>query len=251
MIKKRQNTIDRLAPLTLILLILVCWQVISFLDIVDTFILPSPLRIISTFYKDFILLAHYSLYTIFEGLTGLILSIIIGYSTAILLDRFDFFKRALYPILVVSQTVPTITIAPLLVLWLGYGIEPKIALVLLTCFFPITIGVYDGMRNIQREYIDELKVLGGSYLEGLWFVKMPLCLPSFFSALKIATTYSIVAAVVSEWIGGTTGIGVYMIRVRKSYEFDKMFAAILLIVFLSNILTNVVKFIERRLLQNV
>ena len=230
---------------------MILWQLSLTSGLVDEFILPSPLSVLGAFYKDFGLLMKYSVYTLSEGFSGLIISIILGYSAAIGMDRFVYMRKALYPILVLSQTVPYIAIAPLLVLWFGYNLTPKIILVTLTCFFPVAIGIYDGIRGIQREYTDELKVMGGTYIEGLYSVKIPLSLPGFFSSLKIAATYSLVGAVIAEWIGGTAGLGVYMTRVRKSYEFDKMFAVILLIVVISLGLINIVKFLERRMLKDV
>lgn len=251
MTKKRQNIINNLYPLSLLAVIVVLWQFLLVSGMVDSFVLPYPIDVIKAFIKDFNTLMYYSFYTIVEGLLGLFISIILGYIASTIMDKFVFMKKALYPILVLSQTIPVIAIAPLLVLWLGYDMAPKIVLVVLTCFFPVAIGVYDGICNIQKEYIDELSVLGGGYLQGLAFVKIPLSLPSFFSALKIATTYAIVGAVVAEWIGGTVGLGVYMTRVRKSYEFDKMFAVIFLIAIISLLLIIIIKSIERRVLKNV
>lgn len=251
MIKKPKSIIDKLYPVSFLLLIVVLWQLLLSSGMVEAFIMPSPLSVIKAFINDFGLLMKYSIYTIFEGLSGLFASIILGYTMATLMDRFVFIKKALYPVLVLSQTIPVIAIAPLLVLWFGYDMTPKIVLVILTCFFPIAIGIFDGICNIESDYINELRVLGGKYFEGLFYVKIPLTLPSFFSTLKIATTYAVVGAVVAEWIGGTMGLGVYMTRVRKSYEFDKMFAVIFLIVIISLILISVVKVIERKVLKDV
>jgi len=249
--KKPQSITNKLYPLSLLAAIIVCWQLLLTLKIVDAFLLPSPISVAQAFCKDFKLLMQHSVHTLSEGLYGLLISIALGYLFAISMDRFRYVRKALYPLLVLSQTVPYIAIAPLLVLWFGYNMTPKVILVTLTCFFPMAIGIYDGMRNIQREYIDELKVMGGKYLEGMWYVKIPLSLPEFFSALKISASYALVSAVVAEWIGGTTGLGVYMTRVRKSYEFSKMFAVIFLIVLISLGLITLIKFIERRMLKNV
>jgi len=249
--KKPRNISNKLYPLSLLAALIVCWQLLLTLGIVDEFLLPSPVSVAKAFCKDFALLMEHSVHTLAEGFYGLLISIALGYLFAISMDRFRYVQKALYPLLVLSQTVPYIAIAPLLVLWFGYNMTPKIILVTLTCFFPMAIGIYDGIRNIQREYIDELKVMGGKYLEGVWHVKVPLSLPGFFSSLKISASYALVSAVVAEWIGGTAGLGVYMTRVRKSYEFDKMFAVIFLIVLISLCLISLVKIIEKRMLKNV
>ena len=212
--------------------------------------LPSPLSVAKAFCTDFSLLIKYSTYTLFEAFMGLFISILLGYLAAIGMDRFRYIRKALYPLLVLSQTVPYIAIAPLLVVWFGYGMAPKIILVVFTCFFPLAIGIYDGVKNIMSDYLDELQVLGGGYLQGVRYVKIPLSMAGFFSALKIAVTYCIVGTVIAEWIGGTTGLGVYMTRVRKSYEFDKMFAVIFFIVIISLILIGIVKFIEKKVLKD-
>ena len=251
MTRKRPSITDKLYPVSLLAVILVIWQLVSSLGIVAEFTLPSPISVGKAFCKDFVLLMQYSAYTLFQGFCGLFISIALGYVIAVGMDRFVYVRKAVYPLLVLSQTVPYIAIAPLLVLWFGYGMAPKIILVTLTCFFPVAVGIYDGMCNIQREYLDELRVMGGRYIKGLIHVKVPLSLPGFFSSLKIAATYSLVGSVIAEWIGGTVGLGVYMTRVRRAYEFDKMFAVIFLIVLISLGLISLVKFIERRVLENV
>jgi len=218
---------------------------------VDAFVLPPPTAVAHAFYTDFTLLMEHSASTLLQAFIGLGISIVSGYGAALGMDRFDFLRKALYPLLILSQTVPYIAVAPLLVLWLGYGMAPKIALVSLTCFFPIAVNVYDGISSIQQEYIDEFKVMGGSYLDGLRHFKLQLSLPSFFSAVKIATTYTIVGSVIAEWIGGSKGLGVYMTRVRRSFEFDKMFAVIFFIVLMSLLLMAVVKLLEKRFTKDV
>jgi len=231
--------------------VILIWQIITAFEIVDRFLLPPPIAVIRAFARDFPLLMHHAAHTLTQALAGLAIAIAMGYLAAIGMDRFAYIRGALYPLLVLSQTVPYVAIAPLLVLWLGYGMAPKIVLVSLACFFPIAVGVYDGIRGIPREYLDELSVLGGSYLEGLCFVKLPMSLPGFFSSAKIAVTYCFVGAVVAEWMGGTRGLGVYMTRVRRSFEFDKMFAVIFLIVIISLCLMWIVKLLERRAIKNV
>ena len=151
----------------------------------------------------------------------------------------------IYPVLVITQTIPTVAIAPLLVLWMGYGILPKIMLILLTSFFPITIGLLDGFRSVDKDMLNLLKTMGASSFQNFIHLKLPSSLGYFFAGLRISVSYSIIGAVVAEWLGGYDGLGVYMTRVRKSYSFDKMFAVIFLISGISLLLMYFVKKIQR------
>jgi len=251
--KKRLNTIraDYWQPTSLLIGVFLAWQISTAGGMVDAFILPSPMSVLRAFVGDFALLMRHSRYTLIEAFAGLAISLGVAFVAAMAMDRFLYWRKALYPLLVISQAIPYIAIAPLLVLWLGHGMAPRVTLVALTCFFPLVIGLYDGIRQIRQEYLDELQVMGGSYFSGLYFVKLPLGMPTFFSGLKIAVTYSFVGAVIAGWVGGTTGLGVYMTRVRRSFEFDKMFAVILLIVIISLVLMYIVKFLEKRMTRDV
>jgi ABC-type nitrate/sulfonate/bicarbonate transport system permease component len=152
------------------------------------------------------------------------------------MDRFPVAYKSFYPILVLTQTVPTVAIAPLLVLWMGYGLLPKIALIVVTTFFPIAIGLLDGFRSVDNDALNLLKAMGANQAQCFMHIKFPSALNQFFAGLKISVSYSVVGAVVSEWLGGFNGLGVYMTRVRKSYSFDKMFAVIFFISLISLLL---------------
>jgi len=247
----RKRLVNYWQPFSLVVAVLLAWQLSTSMDMVEAFILPSPTSVVGAFAGDFTLLMRHSAYTLSEAFAGLAISLGVAFIATVGMDRFLYWRKALYPLLVVSQAVPYIAIAPLLVLWLGHGMAPRVVLVSLTCFFPLVIGLYDGIRQIRQEYLDELKVMGGSYFAGLCYVKLPLGMPTFFSGLKIAATYSFVGAVIAGWVGGTTGLGVYMTRVRRSFEFDKMFAVILLIVIISLLLMYGVKFLEKRMTRDV
>jgi len=240
-------------PVSLVVGVLLIWYITTAdgLGLVEAFILPSPISVVRAFAGDFTLLMRHSAYTLLEAFAGIAISLVVAFAAAIAMDRFLYWRKALYPLLVLSQAVPYVAIAPLLVLWLGHGMSPRVVLVALTCFFPLVVGLYDGIRQIRQDYLDELKVMGGSYTAGLCFIKLPLAMPTFFSGLKIAATYSFVGAVIAGWVGGTTGLGVYMTRVRRTFEFDKMFAVILLIVVISLILMYGVKFLEKRMTRDV
>ena len=174
------------------------------------------------------------------------MGIVLGFLMAIVMDRFEFAYKAIYPVLVITQTVPTVAIAPLLVLWLGYGIMPKITLIVITSFFPITIGLLDGFKSADRDALNLLKTMGATPLQNFIHIKFPGSIGYFFAGLRISVSYSIIGAVVAEWLGGFDGLGVYMTRVRKSYSFDKMFAVIFFISAISLFLMYLVKKIQKK-----
>ncbi len=246
--KKLQNITNKYISFITILLIILIWAIISYTQLVPKFMLPSPLDVFLAFIKDFRLILSHIGITLLEASLGLLLSIIFSFFLAIFMDRYKIFDKAIYPILVISQTVPTIAIAPIIVLWFGFGILPKIILIFSTCFFPLTISLLTGFKNIDEDMLKLMKSLDASYLKTLFIIKIPFAMRSFFSGLKISATYAIVGAVVSEWLGGEKGIGVYMTRVKKAYAFDKMFASIIIISLLSLMLVWFIKFLENKII---
>lgn len=232
------------AGIFLILLILL-WQLLSSLEVVPSFMLPSPVDVVKALFGDFGNISHHAVITISEGLTGLLIGIIMAFLIALLMDISEFIYRATYPLLIISQTIPVIAIAPLLVLWFGFGAAPKIILVFVVCFFPISIGLLDGFKSSDNDAISLLKAMGARRFQIFKHIKWPYALGGFFSGLKISVSYSIVGAVIAEWLGGNDGLGVYMTRVRKGYAFDKMFAVILLIIIVSLLLMWFVSLIQK------
>ena len=243
--KKFQNITDKIAPSIIIAVLLIIWQTLSMINIIPKFMLPSPFEVVKAFVSDFPLLMEHTEITLIEAFLGLGLGIILGFAVAVIMDRFEYAYKMIYPVLVITQTIPTVAIAPLLVLWMGYGILPKIMLILLTSFFPITIGLLDGFRSVDKDMLNLLKTMGATSFQNFIHLKLPSSLGYFFAGLRISVSYSIIGAVVAEWLGGYDGLGVYMTRVRKSYSFDKMFAVIFLISGISLLLMYFVKKIQR------
>lgn len=238
----------RIPSIALILILIITWSIISTLDIIPKFMLPSPMSVLRALINNFPILIKHSLITISETIIGLIISIILGFIIAILMDRYKIIKQAIYPILVVTQTVPTIAIAPIIILFFGYGILPKIILVILCCFFPITISLTEGFLNINKDYLNLLRSMNASYIQTLIHLKIPFTIPYFFSGLKVSVTYAFISAVVAEWLGGTLGIGVYMTRVKSAYAFDKLFASILFISIISFIFLKLIDLLQNKTL---
>lgn len=217
------STLLAFAPVAFFLLL---WQAVCALGFIPPFMLPSPLKVVQAFFKDLPLIAHHARYTLSEAFLGIAISVIISFVTACFMDTSAFFAKSIKPFLTVTQTIPTVAIAPIFVLWFGYGATSKVLLVVLTCFFPLTTNLAEGFGSVDQELVAIAKSFGAKGVKLFYYVKVPLSTPHFFAGLKIALSYAVITAVVAEWLGGNEGLGVYMIRVKKSYAFDKMFAVI-------------------------
>ncbi|MCL2271155.1 MAG: ABC transporter permease [Treponema sp.] len=240
------RTGSRWQPLIPIAFLLLLWQILSMSGFIPGYMLPGPARVTGAFIADFSLLMRHLRRTLFEAMAGLALAVAASFALALVMDANRFLKQSVTPLLLLSQTMPVIAVAPLLILWMGYGSAPKIALVFLTCFFPMTIGLLGAFAQADTDAIRLLQSMGASRTQVYRYIKIPQGLPAFFSGLKISSSYSIIGAVIAEWLGGDAGLGVYMIRVRRSYSFDKMFAVILLTSILSLLLIKLVTLIEKR-----
>lgn len=215
------------------------------MEFVPAYMLPSPIDVVKAFADNFSIMMKQAAVTLQETLYGLLIGIAIAFVIASLMDRFTIINKALYPVLVVTQTIPTIAIAPLLVLWMGFGMAPKITLVVITTFFPIAIGLLNGFQSVDEDAINLMRSMGARRLQIFRIIKLPNATASFFSGLRISAAYAVVGAVVSEWLGGFEGLGVYMTRVKKAYAFDKMFAVIVFISAISLVLMGIVILLEK------
>ena len=234
--RKSENIRDKLLPAGTFCLILLIWWVLSAVELIPNYMLPSPLDVGNAFVSDFPNLMRHALISLEEAAAGLAIGTLLAFGLAFLMDRFLTLEKAVFPLLVVTQTIPTIAIAPLLVLWMGFGLEPKIVLVVITTFFPIAVGLLDGFKSVDPDAVALLRSMNATRWQIFRHVKFPASLPFFFSGLRISASYAVVGAVISEWLGGFEGLGVYMTRVRKAYAFDKMFAVILLVTAVSLLL---------------
>ena len=242
--KKSQNTIrtnttayktlrfitGKIIPLVIAIAVFVTfWQYLSGSELMPSFMMPSPSKVIKAFINDWPILLEHAATTLREAFIGLGIGIVLSFIVSILMDACRPLYNALYPVIVVTQTIPSIAIAPLLTLWLGYGITPKIVLVVITTFFPIAVGLLDGFKAADPDALKLLKSMGAGPVKRFIHIKLPYSLGYFFSGLKISVAYSIVGAVISEWLGGSSGLGVFMTRVRKSFAYDRMFSVIIFI----------------------
>ncbi|MCG9480056.1 MAG: ABC transporter permease [Actinomycetia bacterium] len=233
-------------PAFLFVAILAVWEMLSRLGVFPPFILPPPSSIVISLFTDFKSMQLDILVTLYEAFAGFIIAIVLSFLIAVLMDALRAFKKTIYPLLIISQTIPIIIIAPLFIIWFGYGYTPKLIIVILICFFPITISLMQSLSGVDNELIDLLRSMGSGRLQIYRYVKLPASMPGFFSGLKIAATYSIMGATIGEWVGGKDGLGVYMIRAKQSFATDRVFAAILVITILSILLLKFIELIERR-----
>jgi ABC-type nitrate/sulfonate/bicarbonate transport system permease component len=222
------------------------WQIVSATGLVDCFMLPSPVQVVKAIITEFPTLMEHSLVTLTEAFIGLGFGIVLGFVMAVLMDQFEGLYKAFYPLIVLTQTVPTVAIAPLLVLWFGYEMTPKVVLIVITTFFPIAVGLLNGFKSADRDSINLLRAMGAGNGQIFRYIKFPSALSQFFAGLRISASYAVVGAVISEWLGGFKGLGVYMTRVKQAFSFDKMFAVIFLISIISLLLMKGVELLQKK-----
>ena len=210
--------------------------------------LPSPIQVLQAFIAEFPALTEHAVITLTEAFLGLVLGISLGFFMAVFMDQFDPLYQACYPLIILTQTIPTVAIAPLLVLWFGYEMAPKVILIVITTFFPITIGLLNGFRSVDPDSVNLLRAMGAGRWQIFFHLKLPGAMSQFFSGLRISASYAVVGAVISEWLGGFGGLGVYMTRVKKAFAFDKMFAVIFLISVISLLLMKGVDLMQKKCL---
>jgi len=236
----------KLPSVTAVAALLIIWQLVCTTGLIPSYMLPSPIEVIRAFVSEFPLLMENSVITLQEAFIGLFLGVSVGFFAAVLMDTFKILYKAFYPLLIITQTIPSVAIAPLLVLWFGYEMTPKIVLIVISTFFPVTVGLLDGFRSADKDAVSLLRSMGANRAQIFRYIKFPSALPQLFSGLRIAVAYSVVGAVISEWLGGFGGLGVYMTRVKKAFAFDKMFAVIFLISAISLALMALVGFAEKK-----
>ena len=245
MTKKLPNITSKIPAILTLCIIVIVWYLICLSGLVPSYMLPSPVDVAKALVINMPLILIHAKYTLLEAFFGLCNGVGLAFVIATLMERFLMIDRALYPLLIITQTIPTIAIAPVLVLWMGFGMAPKIALVVITTFFPIAVGLLDGYKSVDRDAVNLMRSMGASKVQIFRHLKFPAALNHFFSGLKISASYAVVGAVVAEWLGGFNGLGVYMTRVKKAYAFDRMFAVIIFIVIISLLLMLAVNIIRR------
>src|SRR5258708_24511232 len=226
------------------IILLFVWEVIVDAFNINPFIMPSPSAIIVAFFDHAVILLPHILQTLLETIVGLVLAIILGSLVAIMIRLSSLFKITVYPLLIISQTIPIIALAPLLLIWFGFTILPKVIIVTLVCFFPITIAFVDGMEKVNSQFVKLLQSMGANRFQILTQAEIPGAMPAFFSGLRIATAYSVTGAIVGEYVGGYQGLGIYMQNAAHSYATILVFVVIVVSAVLSIILFGIVSLVE-------
>jgi ABC-type nitrate/sulfonate/bicarbonate transport system permease component len=210
----------------LAVMVLAAWEVLVRLFGVPAFLLPGPVAIAGAFWESRGLLLDHAVPTASEALLGFAGAAVAGVVSGLLINRSALAERTLYPWLVVSQTLPIIAIAPILVTWFGYGPLPKVLVVVLFCFFPITVATVDGLRATDPDLIRLMRSFGATKRRIFYMVEVPGALPFLFGGVRLAVTYSVIGAVVGEWVGSSEGLGFLMIQDKSQFEIARLFAEI-------------------------
>lgn len=227
--------------------LIVVWELSVRVSGVAEFILPAPSRIAATAADQAPLLAEHALTTATEAVLGLAAGAALGWLLAVVMAVAPPVGDAAHPLVLLSQTIPTVVLAPLMILWAGFGLASKVVLVALTVFFPVMIATTAAIRDVDQEHAAMVSGLGGTRRHQLALVRLPASLPGALAGLRIAATYAVGAAVVSEYLAGESGIGVYIQRSRKAYEVDQIFVGIVLIAALTGALVLALVALRRHL----
>ena len=223
------------------------WQLVSTLLDVPAYVLPSPALTIEAIIRDAGLLGQHLVATLAATSSGLTLAVFAGLLVAVLMNGSRVIGEIIYSHMVLSQAVPLIAIAPVILIWFGLGLFAKTLIVAAVCFFPIAVNTYEGFRTVRSEHIDLLATFGATRWQRYIHLFVPATLPGIFAGLKIAATYSVLGAVVGEWLGGVRGMGIYMTRALQSFRTDRLFAAIFVVMLTSYFIFKGVSFFSDRL----
>ena len=235
-------------PVAVLVALVVLWEVYVDWSGIDPIVLPSPSRIVGAFldYPD--LAVANTVPTLVETLVGFGVSVAAAVAVAVVMDQLAPVRRALYPLLVASQTVPILAVAPLMIIWFGFGLLPKVIVIVLVTFFPIVVALLDGFASTDPDAVDLLRTMGANDRQIFRKVRLPTALPSFFTGLRISITYAVIGAVFAEYVGAFEGLGIWMQLSKNAYRTDLVFVAILITGALSIALFALVGVLERLLI---
>ena len=241
-----QSQLPSLLPsLLIIVAIIVAWEVCVWLFEVQKWLLPAPSDIAVTLYADAPLLWRHTLATLLEIVVGFGLSLACGVALAAAIGLSRTLERAIYPFVIASQTIPIIVIAPMLLIWIGYGFAPKVIVVALISFFPIVVNMVDGLKSVDRDMVNLMRTLGASRWQIFFKVQVPTSLPYLFSGVRVAVAVSVIGAVIGEWVGSSEGLGYLMLRSKPQFLTERVFAAIVILSALGVGLFGSVGIVER------
>ena len=249
------RALDWLAPLALVSFLVGLWQLAASTGFLadrlglEEFLVPSPAQIAEVLWQDRALIAENAWVTLVEIVVGFLIAVVVGLGAAVALHRSELLRRAGYPLVVASQTIPIIVIAPVLVVWFGYGIGPKLAVVALICFFPITVNTLDGLQSVDRDKVKMMRTLWASRRQVFTRVEVPTALPYAFSGAKIAVAVAVIGAIFGEWAGADRGLGYLMLQDNAQLMTARLFASVFVLSAIAISLFALVAVLERRLLR--
>ncbi len=236
---------DRLPTVALVAGLLLAWETYVRLAGVEPVVLPSPTRIVGALWEYRDDAARHALPTLVETVVGFALAVVLGIVAAVLMDRTPVVRRAVEPLLVTSQTIPIVALAPLFLLWFGFGLLPKVLIVVLVTFFPIVVSLLDGFRTASLDATDLLRSYGATDWQAFRKLRWPNALPALFTGLRISVVYAVIGAVFGEYVGAREGLGIWMQLSQNSFRTDLVFAAIVVTSAISLVLYWVVGLLRR------
>jgi ABC-type nitrate/sulfonate/bicarbonate transport system permease component len=234
-----------LPPIVIVAGLLAVWQWYVVSHDVRPTVLPSPLRVVQQGWLAREAIWTNTVPTLKVTGIGFAVSLAVGWTLAILIDFSSWLRRALMPLLVASQTLPIIAIAPLLIIWFGFGLLPKICVISLVTFFPIAVGLIEGFASTDREATNLLRSMGAGRFKEFWYLRLPAAMPSFFTALRIGITYAVTGAIFAEYVGADAGLGIYMALQKNSFRTDLVLAAVVVTAVLSVLLFLLTYLVQR------
>jgi len=232
-------------PIALLALAILAWQGVASLHSVDNLTLASPVEVVHAFGRDHALLFDEAGVTAVEVLLGLAISLVVAFAVAVAMHLSRPLRDAAYPLLLASQAIPLVVLAPLFILAFDYGIAPKVAIVALICFFPIVVNVLDGLRAVDADLMKLMRSLGASRRTRLWKAELPASLPFLFSGLRLAATFSVIGAVFGEWAGADHGLGRLVLLANNQLQTPRVYAGTVLLAAMAIALFVIVSVVER------
>ena len=219
------------------------------MQVIPDFIIPAPSGVLLFLWHNGLsLLRDHTLITLWETFLGFLLALVIGSCLAIGMSQVRWLERIFYPFVLLSQTIPTIALAPIFILWFGYTIWSKVAISFLIAFFPIVIGLFDGLRGASQEQLELFESLGATKRQRLWHLTFPSALPQLLSSMKMAVVYALVGASIGEWMGASQGLGYYSRRMSGNLNAEGVFASIVLLSLLGICLFLLIQLVEKKLI---
>jgi putative hydroxymethylpyrimidine transport system permease protein len=222
-----------LREITITIALILLWQSIVTIFNLPPYILPTPILVLKSFQHYGVLILQQSIPTAIEATLGFIISFLLGTFGALVLVYFRPMRLWFLPVLLISQALPTFAIAPLLVIWFGYGMASKIVTTVLMLFFPITSSFYDGLRRTPQGYLDLAQTMNATKLQTLRRIRIPNALPSLGSGLRVAATFAPMGAVIGEWVGASKGLGFLILNANSRMQIDLMFATLFVLIVLT------------------